>query len=232
MTSRESSLISCNHRWDKIVPQGYPQVSLRIVERIQQWDHRGMSTRFLTIADVAEQLQLSAQAVRALIRTGDLPGHQVAPASSGALRIRPWRTTSSASSPRPGPWSRRAGARTRSPEPPRPVPTSATAQHLDGSGHDADNPCTTRPGATTRTAPTLRVDGDIDMVRSHPDQPPHHFSRAHHQAHPRSPPGDLTHQSGERGPTSTHPGVPGRRGTPRWPPHPLGQRPAAPPPHR
>ena len=36
-----------------------------------------MSTRFLTIADVAEQLQLSAQAVRALIRTGDLPAIQV-----------------------------------------------------------------------------------------------------------------------------------------------------------
>lgn len=52
-------------------------MSLRIVERIQQWDHRGMSTRFLTIADVAEQLQLSAQAVRALIRTGDLPAIQV-----------------------------------------------------------------------------------------------------------------------------------------------------------
>ena len=32
-----------------------------------------MSTRFLTIADVSEQLQLSSQAVRALIRSGDLP---------------------------------------------------------------------------------------------------------------------------------------------------------------
>ena len=52
-------------------------MSLRIVERIQQWDHRGMSTRFLTIADVAEQLQLSTQAVRALIRSGDLPAIQV-----------------------------------------------------------------------------------------------------------------------------------------------------------
>ena len=36
-----------------------------------------MSTRFLTIADVAEQLQLSTQAVRALIRSGDLPAIQV-----------------------------------------------------------------------------------------------------------------------------------------------------------
>ena len=36
-----------------------------------------MSTRFLTIADVSEQLQLSSQAVRALIRSGDLPAIQV-----------------------------------------------------------------------------------------------------------------------------------------------------------
>ncbi|WP_194948293.1 helix-turn-helix domain-containing protein [Actinomyces trachealis] len=36
-----------------------------------------MSTRFLTISDVAEQLQLSAQAVRALIHNGDLPAIQV-----------------------------------------------------------------------------------------------------------------------------------------------------------
>ena len=77
MMSRESSLIACNHRQDKMIPHGYPQPSLRIVERDKQWDHRSMSTRFLTIADVAEQLQLSAQAVRALIRTGDLPAIQV-----------------------------------------------------------------------------------------------------------------------------------------------------------
>ncbi|CAM3172139.1 helix-turn-helix domain-containing protein [Actinomyces slackii] len=36
-----------------------------------------MTARFLTIADVSEQLQLSAQAVRALIRSGDLPAIQV-----------------------------------------------------------------------------------------------------------------------------------------------------------
>ena len=47
-----------------------------------------MSTRFLTIADVAEQLQLSAQAVRALIRTGDLPAIQV-----GARKL--WRKLAS-----------------------------------------------------------------------------------------------------------------------------------------
>ena len=74
-----------------------------------------MSTRFLTIADVAEQLQLSAQAVRALIRTGDLPAIQV-----GARKL--WRIEDQAledysvSSPRPGPWWPRAGSRTRSPE--------------------------------------------------------------------------------------------------------------------
>lgn len=36
-----------------------------------------MSTAFLTIADVAERLQLSAQAVRALIMFGDLSAIQV-----------------------------------------------------------------------------------------------------------------------------------------------------------
>ncbi|MCL3778642.1 MULTISPECIES: helix-turn-helix domain-containing protein [unclassified Actinomyces] len=36
-----------------------------------------MSSTFLTIADVAERLQLSAQGVRALIMSGDLPAIQV-----------------------------------------------------------------------------------------------------------------------------------------------------------
>lgn len=36
-----------------------------------------MSASFLTIADVADRLQLSAQAVRALILSGDLPAIQV-----------------------------------------------------------------------------------------------------------------------------------------------------------
>lgn len=36
-----------------------------------------MSSSFLTIADVAERLQLSTQAVRALILSGDLPAIQV-----------------------------------------------------------------------------------------------------------------------------------------------------------
>ena len=36
-----------------------------------------MPRRFLTIADVADQLQLSAQGVRALIQSGDLPAIQV-----------------------------------------------------------------------------------------------------------------------------------------------------------
>ena len=36
-----------------------------------------MSTTFLTIADVAERLQLSAQGVRSLILSGDLPAIQV-----------------------------------------------------------------------------------------------------------------------------------------------------------
>ncbi|AVM61567.1 MULTISPECIES: helix-turn-helix domain-containing protein [unclassified Actinomyces] len=36
-----------------------------------------MARNFLTIADVAESLQLSTQAVRALIHSGDLPAIQV-----------------------------------------------------------------------------------------------------------------------------------------------------------
>lgn len=36
-----------------------------------------MTRRFLTIAEVADQLQLSAQAVRSLIHSGDLPAIQV-----------------------------------------------------------------------------------------------------------------------------------------------------------
>ena len=48
-----------------------------------------MTQRFLTIADVAEQLQLSAQAVHALIKSGDLPAIQV-----GARKL--WRIEGSA----------------------------------------------------------------------------------------------------------------------------------------
>lgn len=40
---------------------------------------RIMSSMFLTIADVAERLQLSQQSVRTLIRTGELPAIQVGP---------------------------------------------------------------------------------------------------------------------------------------------------------
>ncbi|WP_303324846.1 helix-turn-helix domain-containing protein [Actinomyces radicidentis] len=48
-----------------------------------------MSEKFLTIAEVAENLQLSAQAVRALILSGDLPAIQV-----GARHL--WRVPESA----------------------------------------------------------------------------------------------------------------------------------------
>jgi DNA binding domain protein, excisionase family len=41
-----------------------------------------MKDKFLTIAEVAENLQLSAQGVRALIQSGDLPAIQV-----GARRL-------------------------------------------------------------------------------------------------------------------------------------------------
>lgn len=38
-----------------------------------------MATTFLTVSDVADSLQLSAQAVRSLIQSGDLPAIQVGP---------------------------------------------------------------------------------------------------------------------------------------------------------
>lgn len=41
------------------------------------WHHEPMGARFLTIADVAEQLSVSVSQVRALIRSGDLPAIQV-----------------------------------------------------------------------------------------------------------------------------------------------------------
>lgn len=51
--------------------------------------YRAMKDKFLTIAEVAENLQLSAQGVRALIQSGDLPAIQV-----GARRL--WRVPESA----------------------------------------------------------------------------------------------------------------------------------------
>ena len=51
--------------------------------------HRAMKDKFLTIAEVAENLQLSAQGVRALIQSGDLPALQV-----GARHL--WRVPESA----------------------------------------------------------------------------------------------------------------------------------------
>ena len=51
--------------------------------------YRAMKDKFLTIAEVAENLQLSAQGVRALIQSGDLPALQV-----GARHL--WRVPESA----------------------------------------------------------------------------------------------------------------------------------------
>ena len=41
------------------------------------WHHEPMGPRFLTIADVAEQLSVSVSQVRALIRSGDLPAIRI-----------------------------------------------------------------------------------------------------------------------------------------------------------
>lgn len=60
-----------------------------MVHETVQCHHGAMAPRFLTIADVAEQLQLSAQGVRSLIRSGELPAIQV-----GARKL--WRIETSA----------------------------------------------------------------------------------------------------------------------------------------
>lgn len=54
-----------------------------------QWQNGAMSPRFLTLADVAETLNLSMSAARALVSSGELPAIQV-----GGKRV--WRVEDSA----------------------------------------------------------------------------------------------------------------------------------------
>lgn len=55
----------------------YPQI--RVVDRIRGtiWDHGWVEPRFLTLADVAETLNISASQAYALVRSGDLPAIKV-----------------------------------------------------------------------------------------------------------------------------------------------------------
>lgn len=55
----------------------YPQI--RVVDRIRGtiWDHGQVEPRFLTLADVAETLNISASQAYALVRSGDLPAIKV-----------------------------------------------------------------------------------------------------------------------------------------------------------
>lgn len=55
----------------------YPQI--RVVDRIRGtiWDHGRVEPRFLTLADVAETLNISASQTYALVRSGDLPAIKV-----------------------------------------------------------------------------------------------------------------------------------------------------------
>jgi excisionase family DNA binding protein len=46
------------------------------IKRAQQWQN-GFMPRFLTLADVAEQLQINAPAAYALVRSGELKAIQV-----------------------------------------------------------------------------------------------------------------------------------------------------------
>ncbi len=45
--------------------------------RAPVWDDRRVTSRFLTLADVAETLQISAAQAYALVRSGDLPAIKV-----------------------------------------------------------------------------------------------------------------------------------------------------------
>ena len=55
----------------------YPQIG--VVDRIRGtiWDHGRVEPRFLTLADVAETLNISASQTYALVRSGDLPAIKV-----------------------------------------------------------------------------------------------------------------------------------------------------------
>ena len=54
-----------------VVHRGWVPTDVRI------WEHRRMAPRFLTLADVAETLNISAAQAYALVRNGDLPAIKV-----------------------------------------------------------------------------------------------------------------------------------------------------------
>lgn len=55
----------------------YPQIRAVAGNRGTFWDHGRVKPRFLTLADVAETLNISASQTYALVRSGDLPAIKV-----------------------------------------------------------------------------------------------------------------------------------------------------------
>lgn len=55
----------------------YPQIRGATGNRGTFWDHGRVEPRFLTLADVAETLNISASQTYALVRSGDLPAIKV-----------------------------------------------------------------------------------------------------------------------------------------------------------
>lgn len=55
----------------------YPQIGAWTGNRGTFWDHGRVEARFLTLADVAETLNISASQTYALVRSGDLPAIKV-----------------------------------------------------------------------------------------------------------------------------------------------------------
>ena len=54
-----------------------PQAALPAAQRRVIWDDRVVAPRFLTLADVAETLNISAAQTYALVRSGDLPAIKI-----------------------------------------------------------------------------------------------------------------------------------------------------------
>lgn len=55
----------------------YPQAAGRWPTVAHLWHHQGVAPRFLTLADVAETLNISAAQTYALVRSGDLPAIKI-----------------------------------------------------------------------------------------------------------------------------------------------------------
>lgn len=56
---------------------GYPQAARCRPKSLEVWEYLQVTPRFLTLADVAETLNISASQTYALVRSGDLPAIKV-----------------------------------------------------------------------------------------------------------------------------------------------------------